>query len=212
MVHPLSARGQLAASRVMQLAIVGILLVGLWTRNVAVVVNAALSLAVTVLPAVLERDWDIPLDAGLTLWLTTAVLLHAIGMLGLYSSVPWWDHLTHTLSATVVAAVGYTTARAIDEHSDAVYFPPRFLFVYVLLFTLALGVFWEVLEFAVHGLSDVVGIDAVLVQYSLEDTLVDLVFDAVGAVLVSLFGTTTLRSAVDTLTARLAGSSTDESR
>lgn len=212
MVRLPSERAQLVASRLMQLAIVGILLVGLWTRNIAVVVNAVLSLGVTLLPAVLERDWDLPLDAGLTLWLTTAVLLHAIGMLGLYTSLPWWDHLTHTLSATVVASVGYATARAVDEHSDAVSFPPRFLFVYVLLFTLALGVFWEVLEFAIHGLSDVVGIEAVLVQYSLEDTLVDLVFDAVGAVLVSLFGTQTLQSAVETLTTRLGGGSVDDGR
>lgn len=206
----LSSRTQRFATRGMQVAIAGIFLAGLWTRNIAVVVNAALALSVTFLPAILERDWDLPLDAGLTLWLTTAVLLHTIGMLGLYGTVPWWDHLTHTLSATIVAGVGYTTARAVDEHSDDIHFPPRFMFVYVLLFTLALGVFWEVLEFAVHGLSDYVGVDAVLVQYSLEDTIVDLVFDTVGAVLVALFGTTTLRSVVDTLTARLATRSSDE--
>jgi hypothetical protein len=196
----------------MQTAIVGILFVGLWSRNIAVVVNAVLALGVTFLPAVLERDWDFPLDTGLTLWITTAVLLHAIGMLGLYGTVSWWDHLTHTLSATVVAGVGYATARAVDEHSDAVYFPPRFMFVYVLLFTLAFGVFWEVLEFGVHGLSNALGIDAVLVQYSLEDTVVDLIFDTVGAVLVALFGTPTLRSVVETLTTRLAEQSSDDVR
>ncbi|SEO92572.1 hypothetical protein SAMN04487948_10810 [Halogranum amylolyticum] len=201
-----------AATRSMQAAIGGILLVGLWTRNIAVVVNAVLALAVTFLPAILERDWNLPLDAGLTLWITTAVLLHTVGMLGLYGTVWWWDHLTHTLSATIVAGVGYATARAIDEHTDAVAFPPRFLFVYVILFTLALGVLWEVLEFAVHGLSGYFGVDAVLVQYSLEDTIVDLVFDLVGAILVALFGTTTLRSVVDTLTTRLAGGSSDELR
>jgi hypothetical protein len=203
---------QRRAARGMQVAILGILLVGLWSRSIAVVVNAVVALAVTFLPALLERDWDLSLDAGLTLWLTTAVLLHAVGMLGLYGSVSWWDHLTHTLSATVVAGVGYTTARALDEHSDAVYFPPQFLFVYVLLFTLAFGVFWEVLEFAAHGLSERLGIDAVLVQYSLEDTVVDLIFDTVGAVLVALFGTPTLRSAVDTLSTRLATRSSDETR
>jgi hypothetical protein len=208
----LSSRTQRFATRGMQVAISGILLAGLWTRNIAVVVNAALALGVTFLPAVLERDWDLPLDAGLTLWITTAVLLHTIGMLGLYGTIPWWDHLTHTLSATIVAGVGYATARAVDEHSDAIYFPPRFMFVYVLLFTLAFGVLWEVLEFAVHGVSDRLGVDAVLIQYDLEDTIVDLIFDTVGAVLVALFGTTTLRSVVDTLTTRLARGSSDEAQ
>lgn len=208
----LSVRTQQLATRGMQAAIVGFLLVGVWTRNVAVVINAMLSLAVTFLPAALERDWDLRLDTGLTLWLTTAVLLHTVGMLGLYGSIPWWDHLTHTLSATIVAGVGYATARAFDDHSDAVYFPPQFMFVYILLFTLAFGVFWEVLEFGVHGLSDLLGVDAVLIQYNLEDTIVDLIFDTVGAVLVALFGTPTLRSVVDTLTTRLAGQMSDEAR
>lgn len=199
----LSPRHERLASNAMRVAVTVILLVGLWTRNVAVVVNATLSLGVTFLPAVLARDWDIRLSTGLTLWIATAVLLHSAGMLGLYNSVPWWDHMTHTLSATIVAGVGYATARAVDEYSDAIYFPPQFLFVYVLLFTLAFGVFWEVLEFSMRLVSDAVGADAVLIQYSLEDTLLDLVFDTVGAILVAAFGTAPLRSVVDELTARL---------
>ena len=121
----------------MQSVIAVILVVGLWERSIAVVVNASLALAITFLPAFLRRDWDVHLGTGLTLWVTLAVLLHTIGMLGFYVSLSWWDHVTHTLSATVVAGVGYATARAVDEHTDAIYLPPRFLFVYILLFTMA---------------------------------------------------------------------------
>jgi hypothetical protein len=187
----------------MQVLLAGILVLGLATRNIAVTVNAALSLAITFLPALLERDWDVRLGTGVTLWITLAVTLHTVGMLGFYVTVSWWDHVTHTLSATVVAGVGYATARAVDEHTDAVYLPPRFLFVYILLFTMAFGVVWEVLEFGTRAATDLVGVEAVLVQYSLEDTIVDLIFDAVGAVLVALFGTQRLQSVVTALTARL---------
>jgi hypothetical protein len=162
-----------------------------------------LALAITFLPALLRRDWDVHLDTGLTLWVTLAVLLHTVGMLGFYVTVPWWDNVTHTLSATIVAGVGYATARALDEHTDAIYLPPQFLFVYILLFTMALGVLWEVLEFGAHALTDLIGVEAVLIQYSLEDTLVDLVFDFVGAVLVALFGTQRLQSLVASLADRL---------
>lgn len=172
----------------MQAAIAVVLLVGLWTRNVSVVVNATLSLAVTFLPAALARDRGVRLGVGVTLWLTAAVLLHTVGMLGLYDDVPWWDHVTHTLSATVVAGVGYAAVKAVDDYTDAIHFPPEFLFLFVLLFTLALGVLWEVLEFAARLFSDAVGVETVLVQYGLDDTVVDLVFDAVGATLVALFG------------------------
>ncbi|QCJ45770.1 hypothetical protein [Haloprofundus sp. MHR1] len=202
-LFPLSVRRQRRLSRGLQLVIAGVLVVGVARRNLSVVVNAAMALAVTFLPALLERDSDISLGAGVTLWVTLAVSLHSLGMLGLYTAIPWWDSLTHTLSASVVAGVGYATVRAIDEHTRAVYFPPPFLSVFVLVVTLAFGVFWEVLEFSVRGVTDLLGLQAVLVQYSLEDTLTDLVFDAVGAALVALFGTHRLSATVDSLVGRL---------
>lgn len=191
------------AGRAMQLVIALVLLVGLWERSIAVVVNAVLALAITFLPALLRRDWDVHLDTGLTLWVTLAVLLHTLGMLGFYATVFWWDHVTHTLSATIVAGVGYAAARAVDEYTDAIYLPPRFLFVYILLFTMAFGVLWEVLEFSVRYVTDFLGVEAVLIQFSVEDTIVDLMFDLVGAVLVALFGTPRLQSLVASLTDRL---------
>jgi hypothetical protein len=77
------------------------------------------------------------------------------------------------------------------------------MFVFILTFTLALGVFWEVLEFFIRLSAEFLGIEAILVQYGLADTITDLVFDTVGAVLVALFGTETLSGLVDTLHQRL---------
>lgn len=190
--------------RYLQFAIASVAFVGLVTRNVGVLINGGFALGVTFLPGVLKRDYRLSLSPTLTLWITVAVFLHAIGMLGLYEEVWWWDHLTHLLSATLVAGVGYATARAFDEHSDAVYFPPRFMFVYVLLFTLAAGVIWEVLEFTARASAGLIGVKPVLIQYGLSDTIVDLIFDAAGAVLVALFGTTLLAETVETLLARLS--------
>ncbi|MGA9402603.1 hypothetical protein [Haladaptatus sp.] len=190
--------------RYLQFAIASVAFVGLVTRNVGVLINGSFALGVTFLPGVLKRDYRLSLSPTLTLWITVAVCLHAIGMLGLYDEVWWWDHLTHLLSATLVAGVGYATARAFDEHSDAVYFPPRFMFVYVLLFTLAAGVIWEVLEFTTRASAGFIGVKPVLIQYGLSDTIVDLIFDAAGAVLVALFGTTLLAETVETLRTRLS--------
>jgi hypothetical protein len=198
-----STAARLAASA-MRMSIALVLGVGVATLNVSIVINAVVALAVTYLPALLRRDWDLRLSPGLTLVITTAVLLHSLGMVGLYEGLWWYDHLTHTLSAGIVAAVGYATTRAIDQHSDAVSFPPRFLSVFLLLMTLALGVFWEVLEFVARLAAGAAGIDAVLVQYGLEDTILDLVFDTLGALLVALFGTRRLSGLVTVISARLA--------
>jgi hypothetical protein len=67
----------------------------------------------------------------------------------------------------------------------------------------SVGVAWEVLEFAARGLAETLGVDAVLVRYGLEDTVTDLVFDAVGALLVAAFATRRLGGLVDAATAWL---------
>ncbi|AUV82269.1 hypothetical protein C2R22_11960 [Salinigranum rubrum] len=196
-------------SRAMQVVLVGLVFIGLDRGNVGIIANSAIALGVTYLPATLERDYHIPMDAGLTLWITTAVFLHALGTVGLpgsqlsfYQTLWWWDHLTHALSASVVAAAGYATVRAIDLHTEQVYLPPKFTFVFILLFVVAFGVLWEVIEFAVGGLASLVGGDAVLTQYGLGDTLLDLVFNTIGGVLVAVWGTAYLGDVVGALARR----------
>ena len=189
-------RRQKQAAWAMEIGLVGILSVGLYQGSTTVVVNAGVGLFVTQLPPVLERDYGIPMDPALTLWITSAVFLHAFGVLGLpgsetnlYGSVPWWDHLTHALSASVVAGVGYATARAFDAHTEDIVLPPRFTFVFILLFVLAFGVFWEVIEFGLGEAARAAGNRALLTQYGLDDTMLDLVFDTIGAVIVAVWGT-----------------------
>ncbi|WP_265111663.1 hypothetical protein [Halosolutus halophilus] len=179
----------------MELSLVGMLFIGLDRGNGGIVVNTAVALAVTQLPPVLERDYGIPMDPRLTLWITTAVFLHAFGTVGipgtatnLYGELWWWDHVTHALSASLVAAAGYATVRALDEHVEGVVLPQRFVAVFILLFVLAFGVLWEVLEFAIALAADALGTDAVLTQYGLADTMLDLVFDLIGGLVVALWG------------------------
>lgn len=199
----LSENQQKVATRVMEYALVGLLFIGFERSNTGIVVNAGVALLVAQLPPILERDYDIPMDPAVTLWLTAAVFLHALGTVGIpggrsfYKSVWWYDHVTHMLSASVVAAVGYATVRAIDEHSEAVEFPPRFVFVFILTFTVAFGVAWEVLEFAVGGFG-------FLSQYGLDDTMLDLVFDIVGGLVAALWGTAYLGDVIGGISDRLA--------
>lgn len=194
----------------MEVGLVAMFVLGLLQGNTTVIVNTLLALAVTRLPGVLQRDYGIPMDTGLTLWITAAVFLHAFGGVGLpwttlspYQSLWWYDHLTHGLSASVVAAVGYAAARALDVHSGEVSFPSEFMVVFIFLFVLAFGVFWEVIEFTVSSLSALVGSGTVLTQYGLEDTMLDLIFDTIGAAVVAIWGGARLSGVVDAIVARL---------
>ncbi|MFB6268565.1 MAG: hypothetical protein ABEH83_01380 [Halobacterium sp.] len=207
-----SERRQRQAARAMQAALAAFVLLGVVRGSVAIVVNAGLGLLVTHLPAVLERDYSIPMDAGLTLWITATVFLHAVGVVGLpgltdslYGPSPpfWYDHLTHFLSSTVVAAAGYATVRALDEHHDDVAFPPEFTFVFVVLFVVAMGVLWELVEYATWVAGRAVGAD-VLVVYGVDDVTLDLLFNAVGAVVVGVWGTAYLADVADAVRSALA--------
>ena len=205
-----STRRQRQVTRAMEVGLAGMFLVGLLEGNTKVIVNNLLAIGVTRLPSLLQRDLGLPMDAGLTLWITSAVFLHAFGSVGLpgtalspYQSFWWYDHLTHALSASVVAAAGYATVRALDVHSDDVHFPQGFMVVFIFLFVLAFGVLWEVIEFAVSGLSGAFGSGSILTQYGLEDTMLDLVFDTVGAAVVAVWGGARLSGVAQALAARL---------
>lgn len=184
----ISKKRQVQLSRFLQLCLAGILAAGIYLGNMGIAVNALVGLVVTFLPGLLERDYGIAMDPALVLWITSAVFLHAFGTLGPYRSVAWWDHMTHVLSSSVVAGAGYASFRALDEHRDDLYFPPKIFFLFILLFVTAFGVLWELLEFGISGFAESIGSETVLTQYGLEDTMKDLVFDIAGGLVVALFG------------------------
>jgi hypothetical protein len=211
-----TSRRQAQASYLMELLLVCVVLAGVWYGNATVVVNALVGVVVTQIPPALERDHGIPMNPALTLWITSAVFLHAVGVLGVpgseqnfYGTVWWWDHLTHALSSSVVAAVGYATARALDVHSERIHLPSRFMFVYILIFVLAFGVLWEVIEFGLGAAARAMGNTALLTQHGLEDSMLDLIFDSIGAVVVAVWGTAHLTDVSGYVAGRLDARNTE---
>jgi hypothetical protein len=76
------------------------------------------------------------------------------------------------------------------------------MFVFILLLTVAFGVFWEVIEFAIAEAAAMLGGAPILTQYGLRDTMLDLVFDTVGAVVVATWGTAHLSDVVGAIVDR----------
>lgn len=176
----------------LQFALSGLLVYGLFVRDVTTITNASIALTVTFLPAFLERNYRLPIEPELIVWLTTAAFLHTLGSAGLYGYLGQWDSLTHALSASLVAATGYTIVRAIDLHSEEIHLPSKTMFAFILLFVLAVGVVWELVEFAIDLASQRFGFDAVLAQHGVNDTVGDLLFNLVGAVIAATLGATYL--------------------
>lgn len=208
-VH-VSERTQGGLVRALQALMVAILGIGLYTGNAGIAVNAAVGLLVTQLPALLERRFRITMSVGLVLWITLAMFLHALGtvpLLGpdfesLYGATWWWDHMTHALSSSLVVGSAYAVTRALQEHTEYIHMGPKFTFVYLLVFVMAFGVFWELIEFYIAVGAELFGVPQVLTQYGLDDTVLDLVYNTMGGLLVAVFGTTYLTGISDQLRGR----------
>jgi phosphoglycerol transferase MdoB-like AlkP superfamily enzyme len=185
-----------AIAAVLQAFLLGVALFGVVTGGASTVVTAGIALFITFVPALLHREFGYSLNSELLVLLTLAVSIHTAGAMGLYERFTWFDNIAHTVSAMVVAGIGYAGFRALELHSPEIDVPGRFRFLFILVFVLATGVFWEVIEFALGDLMTVYGVN---------DIVTDMVFNLVGAVIVAVWGTTHLGGLVGFFVRRLRG-------
>lgn len=151
---------------------------GLRERNLNAVVNAAFMFTATYLPDIAEGKYNIDFQPWQRAYTEMTMLAHAVGFLGPYDDIWWWDHLTHTLSATLLGGFVHVAAHRRDRS------PKRD----VLTAIVGGSLLWESMEYAIHGLSNRLGIEPVLVYYGPRDTLGDLLFNLLGALLVIVLG------------------------
>ena len=170
-------------SRAMQAVMLAVIPVGFLTGNYTWVPAAAISLVITEIPSLLNRDLKLVLPAKLNFLLVLALFLHVFGgASGFYDTVPGWDHVTHAFSSSLVAALGFIVVLSVDQYVKTIFLPKRFLGVVIAMFTMAMGVFWELMEFSLDMWT------GSLMQYSLDDTMVDLFFDGAVGIAVAAVG------------------------
>ncbi len=171
------------ASRAMQAGMVGLAISGLLAGEYTYIPAAMAVIIISALPSIIRRDLKLVLPVELNFWIVLALFIHIIGSFsGLYDNLPGWDHLTHAMSASLVAALGFVIVVAVDKYADSIYLPPAFLALFIVMFTMAIGVIWELMEYLVDGLT------GSYMQYSMTDTMTDLFFDVIGGLLVASVG------------------------
>jgi len=172
-----------------------LLAVALRRENGAAVVNTAACLLVTLVPVAVDAAPGVSFSPVLTYWVGGASVLHCVGMLGWYESVQGWDHLAHTVSAALAAALlyaGFLVATGLSAPGAA---------AATLGLIVVLGVLWELLELLMREVGERHGIEPVLIHYGWRDTALDMVFDVVGVALVLVLDLRLFVPVFETLTA-----------
>jgi hypothetical protein len=145
------------------------------------IIEGTLCFIVTFLPLILKRKWKITLPWTINFLIVFSLYIHYSGqVLGLYNNFPIpYDDLTHFIGSGTVALLGFALAIVFEKYTRAK-LRKNHIVLFIIIFTLAFGVMWELTEFAVDN------IFGTFTQRGLDDTMIDLIFDLIGGIFIAL--------------------------
>jgi hypothetical protein len=166
---------------------------GLWLQVLVVLVVMGLTLA----PIALSRRFAVHIPPQFQVWVILFVFaaLFLGEVRGFYTRFWWWDIALHTSSGVLLGILGFLLVYVLNENERIdLQLSPGFVAMFAFVFALAAGALWEVFEFTMDRLVGTTMQKPMLGDPSgLTDTMWDLIVDALGALLVSLYGWRYLR-------------------
>ena len=166
-------------------------------------VQCVLGLVIMLLPTMLEKKFKIEIPNFM--YILFIIFLYSAVYLGevqsFYYKIPNWDTILHTFSGAMLGALGFAVVDILNESKRVkMMLSPLFVALFALCFAITLGVVWEIYEYTADGL---LGMnmqkfaleDGTLLtgRQALEDTMEDLIVDALGAAVISGIGYLNLR-------------------
>ena len=155
------------------------------------------------LPSVLERRLGLFIPSKMLL--LYVVFLYCAIYLGevrsFYYLVPHWDNILHGFSGAMLGALGFSIISLLNDTDRVpVNLSPAFVALFTFCFAVSVGVVWEMYEFAADGLFGTNmqkfgprdGVDFVG-RAALADTMMDLIVDVVGALVMAVVGFVSLK-------------------
>ncbi|HUF17134.1 MAG TPA: hypothetical protein VMS12_03715 [Thermoanaerobaculia bacterium] len=111
-------------------------------------------------------------------------------VLNYYQRFWWWDIALHATSGLLLGIFGFLLIYVLNEDDQVdLHMRPRFVAIFAFVFALAVGALWEIFEFS---MDQIFGMNMQKPMFGdpsgLTDTMWDLIVDAAGALLISVFG------------------------
>lgn len=161
-----------------------LLLFEMFQQNLLIASGAFTALVLSLLPAIVFKDFSRTLPRFVELGVTISLLLHIVGLtFNFYHNLDywWWDQMTHFLGTAVIASLAFEFIFTLN-YTGKIKMSHRLIAVFTFCVAMTIGALWEISEFyfdkvfETHSLGD------------LYDTLQDLQFNTVGGLVVAFFG------------------------
>jgi len=172
----------------LQVMIILIIVDSAMARNYSYVFGGFIVLLLTLVPMLMDRQIHITIPWWLTFLIVLSLYLHIAGQyFDWYTSFyPYYDKIAHLISGTTVALIGFTLVLLLDQYTENNFNRPVIIFM-IIMFTMAFGGLWEIFEYTVDTF---LGVE---MQHGLDDTMLDMIFVLVGAIVVAALGNFYLR-------------------
>jgi hypothetical protein len=147
------------------------------------VFGGVIGLGLTLVPAVVTRRWSITLPWEVNLLIVLSLYLHVAGEIrGFYMLYyPYYDKIAHLISGITVSVLAFVIVLLLDRFSRLNL--SRWMIVgFVIIAAMAMEGFWEIYEWLFDTL---LGTN---LQHGLDDTMLDMIFVLIGAVVVAFAG------------------------
>ncbi len=149
------------------------------------ILSTTFVLALMFVPTILKRKYRVFIPFIIRLWIVGFIFFTLfLGEIGrFYEYVFLWDKFLHFQSGFLISTSGYILIYTLNNHEKrALRLSPLFITLFAISFSLAFGVIWEVLEFAVDSVFGTTW------QGGNTDTMMDLIADGLGAIILSAIG------------------------
>lgn len=134
----------------LRVSVLIIMVAQFFNHNYENVFLCLLTLILFTLPAAIERKLHIRFPS--TMEVVILLFIYAAEILGeihsMYTRIPAWDTVLHTLNGFLMAAIGFSLVELLNRNDcSRVHLSPVYLAIVAFCFSMTIGVCWEFLEF-----------------------------------------------------------------
>jgi hypothetical protein len=147
------------------------------------------ALGLSLIPVIVHRKLHIVVPWEITFLIALALFLHIAGYsfqwyLDYY---PYYDKIAHLIASITIALLGFLSVLIVMRVSPCLQLERWEIFFFIVIFTLAFGAIWEIYEFTLDTFFGPYLTKPL--QQGNTDTMLDLITDLAGGLIVAFLGT-----------------------